>query len=60
VLTLNRRDFIHLHQQTTTHAGILICKDDRDKIQLAVRIDQAIQSELPLAGKLIRLRKASL
>ena len=31
VLTLNRRDFIRLHQQTPDHAGIVVCKDDRDK-----------------------------
>ncbi|WP_008315195.1 DUF5615 family PIN-like protein [Leptolyngbya sp. PCC 6406] len=29
VLTLNRRDFIHLHQQTTTHAGFVVCKIDQ-------------------------------
>lgn len=57
VLTLNRRDFIRLHQQTPDHAGIVVCKDDRDKQLLAARIDHAIQVELPLAGKLVRVQK---
>lgn len=59
VLTLNRRDFIRLHQQIRDHAGIVVCKDDRDKIQLAARIDWAIQTEIPLAGKLVRVQKPS-
>lgn len=59
VLTLNRRDFIRLHQQGANHAGIVVCKDDRDKIQLAKRISQAIQTELALAGKLVRVQKSS-
>jgi uncharacterized protein with PIN domain len=59
VLTLNRRDFIRLHQQGRNHAGIVVCKDDRDKIQLAERIDRAVQAELPLAGKLVRVQKPS-
>ncbi|QQE67480.1 hypothetical protein GFS31_41930 (plasmid) [Leptolyngbya sp. BL0902] len=59
VLTLNRRDFIRLHQQGANHAGIVVCKDDRDKIQLAERIDQAIQAEPDLAGKLVRVQKTS-
>lgn len=59
VLTLNRRDFIRLHQQSTDHAGIIVCKDDPDKIQLAERIDRAIEAEAPLAGKLVRVQKGS-
>lgn len=59
VLTLNRRDFIRLHRQIGDHAGIVVCKDDRDKIQLAARIDRAIQIEIPLAGKLVRVQKPS-
>jgi len=57
VLTLNRRDFIRLHQQNPNHAGIVVCKDDRDKRLLAERIDHAIKIELPLVGKLVRVQK---
>jgi predicted nuclease of predicted toxin-antitoxin system len=59
VLTLNRRDFIRLHKQSTDHAGIIVCKDDSDKQQLAERCDRAIQAESLLAGKLVRVQKGS-
>jgi len=58
VLTLNRRDFIRLHNQRSNHAGIIVCKDDSDKQQLAERINHAIQKESLLAGKLIRVQKS--
>jgi len=58
VLTLNRRDFIRLHNQNSTHAGIIVVKDDLNKIQLAERIDKAIQAEDSLMGKLVRVNKS--
>lgn len=30
VITLNRDDFIALHNQGINHKGIIVCKDDRD------------------------------
>ncbi|MFM7755098.1 MAG: DUF5615 family PIN-like protein, partial [Cyanobium sp.] len=30
LITLNREDFIKLHRSGIDHAGIIICKDDRD------------------------------
>jgi hypothetical protein len=45
VLTLNRRDFIRLHKQSSVHAGIVVSKDDADKIQLTERIHRVIQTE---------------
>ncbi|NEO66548.1 MAG: hypothetical protein F6J98_41720 [Moorea sp. SIO4G2] len=59
VLTLNRRDFIRLHNQSSAHAGIIVVKDDPNKIQLAERIDKAIQAEDSLMGKLVRVTKSS-
>ncbi|MEM8501548.1 MAG: DUF5615 family PIN-like protein [Cyanobacteria bacterium P01_D01_bin.1] len=32
VLTLNRRDFIRLHKFTANHAGIVVSKNDADKV----------------------------
>lgn len=55
ILTLNRRDFIRLHNQNSNHAGIITCTDDADKSQLAERINTAIQSEETLVGQLIRV-----
>lgn len=57
VLTLNRRDFIRLHKQNSDHAGIVVAKDDADKILLAERINAAIEGESQLRGKLIRVTK---
>lgn len=59
ILTLNRRDFIRLHNQDPNHAGIIACTDDADKIQLAERINTAIQSEETLVGELIRVIRPS-
>ena len=57
VLTLNRRDIIRLHHHDTTHAGIVVAKDDLDKVQLAERIHHTVQNALPLSGKLVRVKK---
>lgn len=42
VRTHNRRHFIRLHRQTSSHRGIIICTRDSDDVALAQRIDQAI------------------
>jgi uncharacterized protein with PIN domain len=59
ILTLNRRDFIRLHNQNSEHSGIVVCTDDRDKIRLAERINLFILAEESLEGKLIRVVKPS-
>lgn len=55
ILTLNRRDFKRLHQQQPSHAGIVVCTDDPDRQQLAVRIHTALLTEEPLDGKLLSI-----
>ncbi|GAP99694.1 DUF5615 family PIN-like protein [Leptolyngbya sp. NIES-2104] len=59
ILTLNRRDFIRLHNQDSNHAGMIACTDDGNKIRLAERINAAIQAEETLNGKLIRVVRPS-
>lgn len=58
VLTLNRRDFIRLHRQNSDHGGIVVTKDDVDKVRLAERVDRAVRAEAPLTGKLVRVNKS--
>ncbi|MEO1392093.1 MAG: DUF5615 family PIN-like protein [Cyanobacteria bacterium J06634_5] len=58
VLTLNRRDFIRLHQHSIEHAGIVVVKDDANKVALAERIHRAVEANVPLIGKLVRVTKA--
>ncbi len=57
VLTLNRRDFLELHQNSQNHFGIVICREDRNYSQLAQRIHNQIVANKPLQGKLIRVNK---
>ena len=58
VITLNRDDFVSLHQQGEAHSGIIICKDDRDYQSQAQVIDKFIlQDNCSLQGRLIRIKK---
>ena len=57
VLTLNRIDFIRLHQDTQgTHAGIIVCtRDDANPLAFAERIHSALVMPPNPAGQLIRI-----
>ena len=57
VLTINRKHFRRLHQQTRQHAGIILCTADRDFVGQAQRIHQALEFESPMEGKLIRVNR---
>jgi predicted nuclease of predicted toxin-antitoxin system len=35
VITFNRDDFVALHRSSIDHAGVIVCKDDRDYLQQA-------------------------
>jgi predicted nuclease of predicted toxin-antitoxin system len=59
VLTFNRRDFIRLHRQSSTHAGIIVCTRDVDVIALATRINRALGAQVKLDGQLIRIYRPS-
>jgi len=56
VLTLNRRDFMRLHREQSTHAGIIISREDVDFSGQAERIHAALAVDP--AGKLIRVNRA--
>lgn len=60
VLTQNRRDYIKLHRLQPNHAGIIVCTDDRNFEQLAIRINTAISTVESLKGELIRVNRPSL
>ena len=61
VLTLNRFDFIRLHQETQgAHAGIIVCtRDDADPQALAVRIHSTLAATGNTAGQLLRVVRPS-
>lgn len=61
VITENRQDFINLHFTTSNHAGIVICKADRDyagKVQ--VLHDFFTQDTKPMDNRLLRVMKQNL
>lgn len=58
VITFNRDDFVALHRNGVSHAGIIICKDDRDYLGQAQALHDylAIQVER-LHNRLIRVQR---
>lgn len=57
LLTLNRKDFIKLHQPDISHAGIIVCTFDADFQALANRIHLEIKDLTSLDNQLIRVTK---
>ena len=57
VLTLNRRDFIALHNASADHAGIVVCTQDPDTVRQARQIDEALRSISVMHGLLIRINR---
>jgi hypothetical protein len=57
VLTLNRIDFIRLHQDTRgAHSGIIVCtRDDANPLAFAERINAVLIIHPNPAGQLIRI-----
>ena len=59
VLTLNRKDFIRLHNESEAHAGIVVCTVAPDFAGQAIRIHEAITAYESLHGQLIRVNRPS-
>ncbi|GET43983.1 DUF5615 family PIN-like protein [Microseira wollei] len=58
VITENRQDFIDLHFTTSNHAGIVICKADRDYAGKVQAIHNFFtQDTQPMNNRLIRVMK---
>lgn len=61
VITENRQDFINLHSTTSNHAGIVICKADRDYAgKMQVLHDFFTQDTQPMDNRLLRVKKQNL
>jgi hypothetical protein len=56
VLTFNRRHFIRLHSQVSSHGGIFVSTPD-DAGPLAARIHQAIAACPVLSNQLLRINR---
>ncbi len=57
VITLNRRDFIRLHNTSSDHSGIVVCTADPDPFAQAARIHAAVTAQGSLAGVLLRVNR---
>ena len=57
LLTLNRRDFIALHEKSNKHSGIIVCTQNVDLHEQSNQIDEAIRETIDFAGKLIRVNR---
>jgi predicted nuclease of predicted toxin-antitoxin system len=57
VITQNRRDFIALHNQSQTHAGIVVCTKNLDWDSFAEEIERALAGKTSIAGELIRVNR---
>ena len=55
VLTINRRDFVRLHRQGASHAGIIACTQDADVLGQAQRIHEVVTATGSLANSLLRV-----
>ena len=59
VVTFNRRHFIRLHTEVSSHAGIIVCTRDDDVMALADRIHYQLQRTPTLQGQLLRINRPS-
>jgi hypothetical protein len=59
VLTFNRRHFIRLHSQVSSHAGIIVCTRDDNVAALADRIHHQLQGAPTLQDQLLRINRPS-
>jgi hypothetical protein len=57
VVTFNRRHFIRLHSEVSSHAGIVVCTRDDDVLALADRIHQQLQQVSSLQDQLLRINR---
>ena len=59
LLTANRRHFIQLHRQQSSHGGIIVCTFDPDFAGQAQRIADALAKHSDPANQLIRINRAT-
>jgi predicted nuclease of predicted toxin-antitoxin system len=57
VITENRRDFVKLHQQSSSHEGVIVCSKNLDWDDYAEKIHQALGDQDAMTGQLLRITK---
>ena len=59
VVTLNRTHFRRLHEESSTHAGIVLCTFDLDFARQARRIHELLSVQETMSGRLIQVYRPS-
>ena len=59
VLTHNRIDFKRLHTQNSEHFGIVICTENKDRLELANKIHEKVSEYDHLEGELVKVYRPS-
>lgn len=57
LLTINRKHFIKLDKEFNTHNGVIACTIDLDFERQAKRIHEAVEAEISIKAKLIRINR---
>lgn len=57
ILTLNRKHFRALHEEERSHAGMILCTYDPDFSGQARRIHEALDAQVSMRGRLIRVNR---
>ena len=57
LLTINRKHFIRLHRQKSSHSGVIVCTFDLDFAALAQRIHAALEAQSDMNGQLLRINR---
>ena len=57
VISFNRDDFVVLHKSGINHAGIVVCKDDRDYVNQVRVLHAYLLEQQSLENRLIRIQK---
>jgi predicted nuclease of predicted toxin-antitoxin system len=57
VLTFNRDNFLQLHRSGIKHSGIIIFKDDRDRLNQVLTLQKYLITQKTLQNRLIRVLK---
>jgi hypothetical protein len=57
IITFNRDDFVKLHRSSINHAGIIVCKDDRDYAGQAQVLREWLLATVNLGDRCLRVKK---
>jgi predicted nuclease of predicted toxin-antitoxin system len=57
LLTLNRRDFIALHEKKLGHSGVIVCTQNTDLREQSEQIDAVVRETSDFTSRLVRINR---